>query len=37
MNIKVPFSDICNINWDINFWNCTNESTPRETLQPLEV
>jgi len=38
MNIKVPYRlDIRNNNRDINFWNCTNESTPREALQPLEV
>ncbi|KYN10919.1 hypothetical protein ALC57_16921 [Trachymyrmex cornetzi] len=27
MNTKVPFSDIHNNNRDINFCNCTNEST----------
>jgi len=37
MNIKVPFSDIRNNNRNINFCNCTNENTPREALQPLEV
>jgi len=39
MNIKVPspFNDIRNNNRDINFWNCINQSTPREALQSLEA
>jgi len=36
INIKVVVSDIRNNNRDINFRNCTNESTPRKAFQ-LEV